>query len=51
MEGPLDLRLYYSSRLDELGPYCSAHAQRVEGLLAATTPNHDSVAPSAAVGY
>ena len=34
MEEPVDLRLYYSSRLDELGPYFSAHAQRVEELLA-----------------
>src|ERR671919_2636909 len=33
MEEPVDLRLYYSSRLDELGPYFSAHAQRVEELL------------------
>src|SRR5918995_147401 len=34
MEEPVDLRLYYSSRLDELGPYFSGHAQRVEELLA-----------------
>jgi ABC-type uncharacterized transport system involved in gliding motility auxiliary subunit len=33
MEEPVDLRLYYSSRLDELGPYFSAHAQRIEELL------------------
>jgi ABC-type uncharacterized transport system involved in gliding motility auxiliary subunit len=33
MEEPVDLRLYYSSRLDELGPYFSAHAERIEELL------------------
>ena len=33
IEEPVDLRLYYSGRLDELGPYFSAHAQRVEELL------------------
>jgi ABC-type uncharacterized transport system involved in gliding motility auxiliary subunit len=33
MEEPVDLRLYYSSRLDELGPYFSTHAQRIEELL------------------
>jgi ABC-type uncharacterized transport system involved in gliding motility auxiliary subunit len=33
MEEPIDLRLYYSKRLDEMGPYFSAHAQRVEELL------------------
>jgi ABC-type uncharacterized transport system involved in gliding motility auxiliary subunit len=34
MDEPVDLRLYYSSRLDELGPYFSSHAQRVQELLA-----------------
>jgi ABC-type uncharacterized transport system involved in gliding motility auxiliary subunit len=33
MEEPVDLRLYYSDRLDESGPYFSAHARRVEELL------------------
>ena len=33
MEEPVDLRLYYSPRLDESGPYFSAHARRVEELL------------------
>src|SRR5262245_48150191 len=33
MAEPVDLRLYYSPRLDESGPYFSAHARRVEELL------------------
>ena len=33
MEEPVDLRLYYSHRLDEVGPYFNAHARRVEELL------------------
>jgi ABC-type uncharacterized transport system involved in gliding motility auxiliary subunit len=31
---PIDLRLYYTEQLDDLGPYFSAHARRVEELLA-----------------
>jgi ABC-type uncharacterized transport system involved in gliding motility auxiliary subunit len=31
---PIDLRLYYSKQLDELGPYFSGYDKRVEGLLA-----------------
>jgi gliding motility-associatede transport system auxiliary component len=35
IDEPLDLRLYYSDKLDSLGPYFSSHAQRVEDLLSA----------------
>jgi ABC-type uncharacterized transport system involved in gliding motility auxiliary subunit len=31
---PINLRLYYSRQLDELGPYFSGYDKRVEGLLA-----------------
>ena len=34
IQEPIDLRLYYTEQLDELGPYFSAHARRVEELLA-----------------
>jgi gliding motility-associatede transport system auxiliary component len=34
IDEPIDLRLYYTKQLDELGPYFSGHAQRVEELLA-----------------
>jgi ABC-type uncharacterized transport system involved in gliding motility auxiliary subunit len=33
IEEPLDLRFYYTSQLDDLGPYFSSYAQRVEELL------------------
>jgi ABC-type uncharacterized transport system involved in gliding motility auxiliary subunit len=33
IEEPVDLRLYYSEQLDELGPYFAGHARRVEELL------------------
>ena len=33
IDEPVDLRLYYTEQLDELGPYFSGHAQRVEELL------------------
>lgn len=31
---PVDLRIYYTGQLDDLGPYFSGHAKRVEELLA-----------------
>jgi ABC-type uncharacterized transport system involved in gliding motility auxiliary subunit len=31
---PIDLRLYYSKQLDELGPYFSGYAKRVDEMLA-----------------
>jgi ABC-type uncharacterized transport system involved in gliding motility auxiliary subunit len=34
IDEPVDLRFYYSERLDELGPYFAAHANRVDELLA-----------------
>ncbi len=34
IQEPIDLRLYYTKQLDELGPYFSGHAKRVEELLA-----------------
>ena len=34
IQEPIDLRLYYTEQLDELGPYFNAHARRVEELLA-----------------
>jgi ABC-type uncharacterized transport system involved in gliding motility auxiliary subunit len=34
IEEPIDLRFYYSSRLDELGPYFASYANRVDELLA-----------------
>jgi ABC-type uncharacterized transport system involved in gliding motility auxiliary subunit len=34
IQEPIDLRLYYTKQLDELGPYFTGHAQRVEELLA-----------------
>ena len=34
IQEPIDLRLYYTAQLDELGPYFNAHARRVEELLA-----------------
>jgi ABC-type uncharacterized transport system involved in gliding motility auxiliary subunit len=34
IDEPVDLRLYYTQQLDELGPYFSGHARRVEELLA-----------------
>ncbi len=34
IDEPVDLRLYYTKQLDELGPYFSGHAERVEELLA-----------------
>jgi ABC-type uncharacterized transport system involved in gliding motility auxiliary subunit len=33
IDEPVELRLYYSSELDDLGPYFSSHAARVERLL------------------
>jgi ABC-type uncharacterized transport system involved in gliding motility auxiliary subunit len=33
IDEPVDVRFYYSERLDELGPYFASHAQRVEELL------------------
>jgi len=33
IDEPVDLRLYYSQQLDELGPYFAGHARRVEELL------------------
>jgi ABC-type uncharacterized transport system involved in gliding motility auxiliary subunit len=33
IEEPVDLRFYYTGQLDELGPYFSGHARRVEELL------------------
>jgi ABC-type uncharacterized transport system involved in gliding motility auxiliary subunit len=33
IDEPIDIRFYYSERLDELGPYFASHAQRVEELL------------------
>jgi ABC-type uncharacterized transport system involved in gliding motility auxiliary subunit len=33
IDEPIDLRFYYSSRLDELGPYFARHASRVDELL------------------
>jgi ABC-type uncharacterized transport system involved in gliding motility auxiliary subunit len=33
IEEPIDLRFYYTSQLDELGPYFSGYARRVEELL------------------
>jgi ABC-type uncharacterized transport system involved in gliding motility auxiliary subunit len=33
IQEPVDLRFYYTSRLDDLGPYFSSHARRVEELL------------------
>ncbi|MDX1540922.1 MAG: Gldg family protein, partial [Geminicoccaceae bacterium] len=33
IDEPIDLRFYYSSLLDELGPYFSTHAQRIDELL------------------
>jgi ABC-type uncharacterized transport system involved in gliding motility auxiliary subunit len=33
IDEPIDIRFYYSKRLDELGPYFASHAQRVEELL------------------
>jgi ABC-type uncharacterized transport system involved in gliding motility auxiliary subunit len=35
IDEPVDLRLYYTERLDEIGPYFSGHARRVEELLTA----------------
>ena len=35
IDEPVDLRLYYSDKLDALGPYFSGHAQRVDELLTA----------------
>jgi ABC-type uncharacterized transport system involved in gliding motility auxiliary subunit len=35
IDEPVDLRLYYTEQLDEIGPYFSGHARRVEELLAA----------------
>ncbi len=35
IDEPVDLRLYYTRQLDELGPYFSSHARRVDELLAA----------------
>jgi ABC-type uncharacterized transport system involved in gliding motility auxiliary subunit len=34
IEEPIDLRFYYSERLDELGPYFASYANRVDELLA-----------------
>jgi ABC-type uncharacterized transport system involved in gliding motility auxiliary subunit len=34
IQEPIDLRLYYTKQLDELGPYFSGYAQRVDELLA-----------------
>jgi ABC-type uncharacterized transport system involved in gliding motility auxiliary subunit len=33
IEEPVDLRFYYTDQLDDLGPYFSGHARRVEELL------------------
>ncbi|HEX5078923.1 MAG TPA: Gldg family protein [Geminicoccaceae bacterium] len=33
IEEPIDLRFYYSKRLDELGPYFASYANRVDELL------------------
>ena len=33
IDEPVDLRFYYSSRLDEAGPYFQAHADRIDELL------------------
>ncbi|HEX6141401.1 MAG TPA: Gldg family protein [Geminicoccaceae bacterium] len=35
IEEPLDLRFYYTDRLDEVGPYFATYAQRLEELLEA----------------
>ncbi|HEX2479177.1 MAG TPA: GldG family protein, partial [Geminicoccaceae bacterium] len=34
IQEPIEVRLYYTEQLDDLGPYFSAHARRVEELLA-----------------
>jgi ABC-type uncharacterized transport system involved in gliding motility auxiliary subunit len=34
IDEPIDLRFYYSQRLDELGPYFASYANRVDELLA-----------------
>jgi ABC-type uncharacterized transport system involved in gliding motility auxiliary subunit len=34
IDEPIDLRFYYSERLDELGPYFASYANRVDELLA-----------------
>ncbi len=34
IDEPIDLRLYYTKQLDQLGPYFSGYAKRVEELLA-----------------